>query len=465
MASLTQESSGSWRIEFRRDGKRHFLRIGPMPRKAAEHIRGRVESLHSHAVTGIAYTPELSAWVAEVGDDLANRLHRAGLLPKRDTRESFTVRQWIERYIDGKPDAAANSVKNYKQAAKKLYAHFGPDRTIQSVTSDGAEQWAAAMRKAHAPAFAARLVKFARQFFKKAPLPRNPFADIKPGSMANASRLRFVTRAEIDRVLDACPDGRWRLIVGLARYGGLRCPSEIRTLVWGDFDWGRGRFLVRSPKTKQDRWVPLFPELRPHVDAEWAVAPEGAVRVVTFDNLRTHFVRIVERAGLTPWTRLFQNLRASRETELMNEYPLHVVTAWIGHTAAVAAKHYLSVTEDHFAAAGGKSGGTLAGNPALPGTAVHCRGLPSEIVSSVNPSRISEKARENERSDSEPEYTPQEADQVPFSLVKRGVSVMPGGISGGIADDSDLATVIAAWPALPRSVREQIVRLAGVQAK
>ena len=30
------------------------------------------------------------------------------------------------------------------------------------------------------------------------------------------------------------------------------------------------------------------------------------------------------------------------------EYPVHVVTAWLGNTASVAAKHYLQTTEEHF---------------------------------------------------------------------------------------------------------------------
>lgn len=58
-------------------------------------------------------------------------------------------------------------------------------------------------------------------------------------------------------------------------------------------------------------------------------------------NLRTQFVRILKRASIEPWERLFQNLRASRETELANEYLLHVVTAWLGNTEKVAGKYHL----------------------------------------------------------------------------------------------------------------------------
>jgi hypothetical protein len=49
-------------------------------------------------------------------------------------------------------------------------------------------------------------------------------------------------------------------------------------------------------------------------------------------NLRTQMLRIIRRAGLTPWPKPFHNLRASRETELAEEYPVHVVCKRIGNT-------------------------------------------------------------------------------------------------------------------------------------
>ena len=38
-------------------------------------------------------------------------------------------------------------------------------------------------------------------------------------------------------------------------------------------------------------------------------------------------MRILKPAGVAPWPRILQKLRASRETELTNPFPLHVVTA------------------------------------------------------------------------------------------------------------------------------------------
>ena len=44
----------------------------------------------------------------------------------------------------------------------------------------------------------------------------------------------------------------------------------------------------------------------------------------------------------------FQNLRSTRETELMNDFPAHVVCGWLGNSQPVAEKHYLQVTDEHF---------------------------------------------------------------------------------------------------------------------
>ena len=90
----------------------------------------------------------------------------------------------------------------------------------------------------------------------------------------------------------------------------------------------------------------------------------GAVHVVSryrdpAKNFRTRMLRIIKRAGLKPWPKLFHNLRASRETELAGAYPIHVVCSWIGNSALIAAKHYLQVTEDHFESAAKSGAGVL----------------------------------------------------------------------------------------------------------
>lgn len=65
-------------------------------------------------------------------------------------------------------------------------------------------------------------------------------------------------------------------------------------------------------------------------------------------NLRTQLQRIIKKVGLNPWSKLFNNLRSTRETELAAAFPMHTVCVWIGKSQLIAAKHYLQVTEEHF---------------------------------------------------------------------------------------------------------------------
>jgi len=58
--------------------------------------------------------------------------------------------------------------------------------------------------------------------------------------------------------------------------------------------------------------------------------------------------RIIRKAGLKPWPKLFQNLRSTRETELARQHPSHVACAWIGNSQPVAREFYLQVTDDDY---------------------------------------------------------------------------------------------------------------------
>ena len=137
-----------------------------------------------------------------------------------------------------------------------------------------------------------------------------------------------------------------------------RSPNSLR---WGDVNWEGGRLLIRSPKTehhedKDSQLLPIFPKHRQHLDASWDQVANGAEFVITRyrdanSNLRTQLQRIIANAGLTAWPKLFQNLRSTRERELAETSPLHVVTAWLGNCQLIAAKHYLQVTDEHFAKA------------------------------------------------------------------------------------------------------------------
>lgn len=168
-----------------------------------------------------------------------------------------------------------------------------------------------------------------------------------------------------------CPNWQWRTVVALARLGGLRCSSEIALLKWADVHWDADRFTVTSPKTKRygkaTRIVPLFPELRRFVDEAFTMAQEGAKWVIPMlngtpdKNLGTTFKKVIQRAGVEQWLKPFQNLRSSRQTELEQNFPTHVVCSWLGNTPRIAHKHYLTVTDNDFDAAAATGTGDWLG--------------------------------------------------------------------------------------------------------
>jgi integrase len=171
-------------------------------------------------------------------------------------------------------------------------------------------------------------------------------------------------------------DPQWRCLIALSRFGALRTPSESLALRWEHVNWSEGRITIMSSKTagqgRASRAIPLYPELRPHLLAAFEAAERGAEFVITryrdsASNLRTQFERLLTRAGLVAWPRLWHNMRASRATELAAEFPSFVAAAWCGHTETIANQHYRMVRDEDFARAtsrGSESGAQVAQNAA-----------------------------------------------------------------------------------------------------
>ncbi len=158
--------------------------------------------------------------------------------------------------------------------------------------------------------------------------------------------------------MDQAHDPQWKLLIALARWGGLRVPSEPLALKWGDVDFAGQRFIVRASKNEHHadggvRNVPMFSKLAGLFQEVYDAAQPGEVYVITryrnpAANLRTQLVRYIEAAGLTAWVKPWQNLRASRATELADSFPSHVCAAWLGHSESIADAHYRTVTDEHF---------------------------------------------------------------------------------------------------------------------
>lgn len=372
MASISTDRGGNRRIFFSGPNrKRKIIYLGGVPMKSARTVKAHVENLAAALLQGNDPDPETSAWVGSRDDVMYGKLVAVGLVKPRestadDKPQGITLAAFIDQYITARMIQKPNTLKNYNATKRALLDFFGEGRLLAEITPGDCDEW-----RSHqvglglAMATIGRTVKRARQFFRAAVrkklIAENPMADVKAAPQDNKSREYFVTVEETEKIIAECPDAEWRLIVALARYGGLRTPSETFALTLDCIDWERDRVRILSPKTechagREARFIPLFPELRPHLQAVFDAAEPGTTFVINrhrlgSSNLRTQLQRIMERAGVKAWPRLFQNMRASRETELSRRHPLHVVTSWIGNSAPIAARHYLQVTDTDFDAA------------------------------------------------------------------------------------------------------------------
>ena len=368
MASISTDKQGNRRILFLdANNHRRTIYLGRIPMRATEAIKRRVEELAAAHLTQHPLTHDTAEWLAELNDTLAEKLAAVGLIPKRERRQGDTVAAFIDNYIIGRTDVKPLTLRNLRAAEREIVKFFGKQKRLIDVTPGDADEFRRKLLETLGDNTVRRICGRARQFFRAAIRKRmireNPFGDMK-GIAVRENRARdfYVTRAMAQQVIDACPDNQWRLLFALSRYGGLRCPSEHLALRWTDVNWEQGRIRVPSPKTEaheggESREIPIFPELRPHLEAVWFdPSQDGAEFIITRYrekncNLRTQLQRIIKRAGLECWPKLFHNLRATRQTELAETFPAHVVCDWLGNSQAVAARHYLQVTDEHFAEA------------------------------------------------------------------------------------------------------------------
>ena len=396
MASVCTDSKSFRRVVFKGlDGKRRPIHLGQCSMKDAVAIAGHVEEVVKAAILGRAEPRATSEWLADLSPIMEAKLVAVGLIHPRDAVKELTLGEFLDAYLARRSDVKAGTAVFYGHTKRNLLDVFGADRPLGSITPADADDFRRHLqttvaesspakkgekptkKKALAAATVARRCSLARTFFKDAVrrklIAENPFDDVVGGPSHNPARQHFIDHATINKVLEFAPNAEWKLMIAMSRFGGVRVPSEPCSMKWRDIDWTGNRMTVHSPKTehhvgKATRLVPIFSELRPYLDEVFAAASKQFEQTVNPDdwilpafrreaaqagnwrsvNLRTQFEKIIKRAGVDPWPRLWHNLRASRQTELEEQFPSHVVCAWLGNSEATARKHYLQVREVDF---------------------------------------------------------------------------------------------------------------------
>jgi integrase len=376
MASL-YKTGGGWRVDWKcGDGRRGQLRLpgGTSERERNEFMR-HLNRLIASRELGVAADVAVASYFAAVSDRIYDRLVENALLPRRERDREIAA--WIEEHQGReavRKMATDGTREVWARALRHARIHFGGRMLSTLDPTDGARfrdyllgcegrisdtMAEATVRKMCSVVSSA--IKAAR---KLGLVTCDPFDDVPKFVGPNRAREVYLSVADAERLLSAC-DPELKVLVALARFAGLRVPSEIANLRWSDVSWQHPAELrVDSPKTKRSgkdsRRVPIAPRLQAVLLEAYSrsIEPDGFI----LPTLRTHtnpgmrLARAIKTAKIKPWPRPFHTLRASCETDWYEAEGLASAAAYAGNSPRMATAHYIRPTDASFRRAAGGGG-------------------------------------------------------------------------------------------------------------
>jgi site-specific recombinase XerD len=197
----------------------------------------------------------------------------------------------------------------------------------------------------------------ALRFFYRTTLGRADYVPQLPDQRRPKTLPTVLSRADVQRLLDAIPPGPYRLLFRLTYAGGLRI-SAVTHLRLRDLDFARGILVVRQGKGRKDRLVPLPRTLRDDLTAlarvrrpdDFLFSGRHGHGCLHVGATQRYFKRLVRVCGLservTPHT-----LRHSYATHLLEAgTDLLTIQKLLGHRALSTTTHYLHVSTAHLQA-------------------------------------------------------------------------------------------------------------------
>jgi len=275
-----------------------------------------------------------------------------------DTVRPLKLGDLLTRYLNSRTDLRQSTLESHRLTGDYLKKFFGEEIYVDRINRAMASNWRAAMAngklsfhrkgKAMAEASVCIGVRDAKTIFNHAVrddlILFNPFDRLKGNAAEPDKDWKYVSLEELNKLLGACPNIGWRMLIALCRLGGLR-RGEALALRWADINWEEHHFPVIAEKTGRRRVVPIGPKLYQMLLEAFEQAEEGGKRVCSISQhgLWRNFQVYRKRAGLKKWKDAFKVLRRNCETDWAQKYPQYAVSTWIGHDIEVSARHYLQI--------------------------------------------------------------------------------------------------------------------------
>jgi len=267
------------------------------------------------------------------------------------------------------------TIESYTYAWNLMVDHIGDIQTVR-LTKEDAEDWIKSLlARGWSPAGVGIVFRAVRAILSRAVkvhgiLESNPFSGVQVPRIDSkrqqaSTRPRYLTRAEVDALLELIPDGELLHLVRFMLLTGAR-PSEALEITWKKVDLDHKELWLGDPNslTKLYRRFPIGDQLRELI----LQIPQGNPNDRLFAGMATDHRALDKR-----FKRLFESKRYTRthpappEEErkrrqqlistigsttpyvlrhtfashaLLNGVPIKVVASWLGHTTTYTTELY-----------------------------------------------------------------------------------------------------------------------------
>jgi len=278
-----------------------------------------------------------------------------------DTGQAVKLSVFIQRYLNSRTDLQKSTLELHQLTCNYLTEFFDKDMYIDKINRAKASNWRTALaqgdlifhpvKKALAEPSVCIHIRNAKTIFNYAVkddlIMFNPFDRLKANASEPDKDWKYLSLEELDKLLDACPNMGWKMLVALCRLAGLR-RGEALSLTWSNINWEQHYFTIIAQKTSRRRIVPIVHKLYQMLLEAFEQAQENEKRIcpVSLHCLWRNFQTYRKRAGLKKWKDAFKVMRRNCETDWAQKYPQYAVSAWIGHNIQVSARHYLQIPQE-----------------------------------------------------------------------------------------------------------------------
>jgi len=224
--------------------------VGLLSKADHNFVRVKLEALIACSTLGTTPTLEVQEWLKNIPERLYRKIQDLGLV--RPRTHDMLVIDAIDAFIRNHGHGKTQGTLKVWNRAKTHCQTFFAGHALKSVDATAAQAFrrhllklagkqGGTMADATVRKTCGVMSMVMDQAILEGVITHNPFklGKVPISAGRNKAREVYVSASDVLQVIQHATDHEDRCLLGLARFGGLRIPSEIKKLCWSDVNWDR----------------------------------------------------------------------------------------------------------------------------------------------------------------------------------------------------------------------------------